>query len=258
MAADPKAIEKLFPELASYTAEDYARIGTDMPVLMIAMTARTGSAHLSSGLASVIETAQPFELLNARIVLQVVKQQYGFDRFEQLLASIVDQSREYLVFKTVWMDFEYFADKVHLLFPNLRIIYLNRLDQDRQAVSLARAIITQEWHDGPGDRADTRMLPEVVEQQFNIQLLCGLRRHLENEKRQWEDYFAGRDIAPLRIFYEHFQNDQTRAGARILDYLGLPADRAERMQSEHQTVSDGVNDVWTARLRRYLDGNPAA
>ena len=254
--AKPPAAEVLFPELSSFRSEDYSRIGTSRPVLMIAMTARTGSSHLCSGLSSVVPAGRPTEIFNARDTLVWEKKRRGVGTFSDLLADYVAESEDIVVFKTSWVDFEYFKDHVFDLFPNLRIIYLNRLDVEAQAVSLFKAVVSGLWHDSPLiAKPKEALLPDELEKKFDLVRVCGMINALSKEKASWENYFFENEVQPARVNYESFTQDLKRALSQIVNYLGYEDVDLSRVKSEFSVVSDGINDRWLEKVRNYRNGN---
>jgi len=142
-------IEDIFPELHQLSTDELRQIGVTKPALMIAMTARTGSSHLCSGLASILRAGRPRELFNTRSNKTAEQKRRGAKTFGEFLAQYAAASDDYVVFKSCWQDFDYFQEKIELLFPNLEWVYVNRFNIEAQAISLYRATITGYWHDSP-------------------------------------------------------------------------------------------------------------
>ena len=254
--AKPPAAEELFPELSSFRSEDFNRIGTSRPVLMIAMTARTGSSHLCSGLSSVVPVGKPTEIFNARDTLVWEKKRRGVETFSGFLADYVAESEDIVVFKTSWIDFEYFKDHVFDLFPNLRIIYLNRLDVEAQAVSLFKAVVSGLWHDSPIiAKPREEVSCDELEKKFDLVRICGMINSLNREKASWESYFFENEVQPARVNYESFTQDLKRALSQIVTYLGYKDVDLSRVKSEFSVVSDSINNRWLDKVRNYRSGN---
>jgi LPS sulfotransferase NodH len=248
-------IEALFPELVGYSESDFREIGTDRPVLMLAMTARTGSSHLCSGLASVLPIGQPSEIFNARDTLTWEKKRTGANTYGEYLAQYVAASDSIIIFKTNWIDFQYFEDKVGLLFPNLNVIYLNRLDVEAQAVSLFKAIVTGQWHDSPTIRKGEVGPASEIQARFDLLRICRIITDLETEKRNWERYFFEERLLPARIHYEDFQDDLELAVDYILKHMNYGDLRKGAVTSSFKPLSDSVNDEWLMKVRGYRNGD---
>jgi LPS sulfotransferase NodH len=243
----------LFPELEAFSPSDFARIGTTRPTLMIAMTARTGSTHLCSGLSSVLPIGKPTELFNARDTLVWEKQQRGVNTFEELLSQYYSESDHTIVFKTCWLDFDYFKDKVFTLFPNLKIIYLNRLDIEAQAVSLFKAVITKKWHNA-GDSIQSEEPFNVVLEKFDLVRICSIIKALEREKTSWEKFFFTHRLMPARINYEDFTTDLAAVVTFVAHNIGFTDVDASKLKSDYSALSDSINEEWLRSVRDYRSG----
>ena len=218
------------------------------------MTARTGSSHLCSGLSSVLPVGRPTELLNGRDNLRWEKQRRKVDTYEALLAQYFEESEEAVVFKTSWSDFIYFQDKIFLLFPNLKIVYLNRLDIEAQAVSLYKAIATGDWHDAPSIRRAEPLSEEEIEKRFDLLRICHAIRSLEQEKQAWENFFFLQKLQPARVCYENFKGDLRHAVVIIASHLDLEQSKTAEVKSEFRVLSDDINESWLMRVRNYRNG----
>ena len=254
MTLNAPHMEKLFPELAAYNDSDYRDLGTSRPTLMIAMTARTGSSHLCSALSSAIKVGQPIELLNARDVLVAVKRKLNATSYAEILSAHIEGSTDYFVFKTGWKDFEYFTDKIFLMFPDLKIIYLNRLDVEAQAVSVVKALRSGKWHDSTEQLRKVELEPARLRDTYDISDVCTFVDWLNLEKKEWEQFFFRRDLEPIRICYESFCDDVSHAVRRITRSIGVDDAQLGDIKSTYKAVSDTVNDEWLARTRDYLSG----
>ncbi len=248
-------IETLFPELSSFGDSDFSRIGSDRPTLMIAMTARTGSSHLCSALSSVLPIGMPTELFNARHSLVWEAKRRNVTTYADLLADYIQESKDILVFKTNWLDFAYFKDRVWNMFPNLKIMYLNRLDIEAQAVSLHKAVVSGDWHDAPMIKRPPNLSEEELNNRFDLVSICHKIFELEKEKRSWEDYFFAKQARPLRMNYENFQLELGRSVEIIADYIGCPDIDSSSVNSDFKLISDKVNADWLIKVRNYRNGN---
>jgi len=247
-------LEVLFPELRHLSTDDLRQIGITKPTVMIAMTARTGSSHLCSGLASVIRAGKPRELFNTRSNKTPDQKRRGAKTMGEFLAQYAAASEDCVVFKTSWLDFEYFQDKIQLLFPNLKVVYLDRFDIEAQAVSLYRAILSGYWHDSPDKAAPPKRGIDEIRNLFDVRKICHIIDTLSHEKWMWEDYLFRHDLRPIRIYYEHFSDDLREVVARIVRHLDVPHGSLDGLASTFKAVSDEVNQDWILKLRRYRNG----
>lgn len=249
------SIEKLFPELATFGPEDFARIGIARPTLMIAMTARTGSTHLCSGLSSVLPIGLPIELLNGRDALVWEKQRRGVQTFAELLAQYFSESPETIIFKTSWGDFAYFEDRIFDIFPNLKILYFDRLDIEAQAVSLFKADVTGNWHESPLIEKPSNMPPEEIAKKFDPVGISRMIDALNSEMTAWENFFFRHEIQPMRINYESFMFDLRPVVRQVARYIGYADVDVSNVKSDFKALSDPVNEEWLKDIRDYRNGD---
>lgn len=254
MSQQPHPMERLFPELSLIDRSELKAMGTIRPVLMIAMTARTGSTHLCSGLSSIFTTEMPVEIFNGRDTMVWEKQHRNVQTFAEFLKQYYEERKNMIIFKTSWNDFSFFRDKVFTLFPNLKFLYLNRLDTEAQAVSLFKAIISSKWHDTPSLAAPAKMSDEELQAKFDLKRICQLILSLEQEKRQWENFFFANDLQPARINYESFKDGLGKAIQQILHHNGYPPLDTSIVKSDYKKLSDAINDAWVAAVHDYRSG----
>lgn len=246
------SIIKLFPELKSYKAEDFERLRFEKPVLMVAMTARTGSTHLCSALSSVIDAPIPDEIFNTRGNIQCQLKQRNVSNFHDYLKSILQDSGEYFIFKTSWNDFSYFRNVYQSMFPNLNVLYLNRLDIEKQAVSLYKAKISGMWHDTKAKIKITSK--EKPSNDFNVKAICNCINELESEKSEWESFFSAEGLSPVRVNYEDFEYDIESA----VDYIfrNFDIDKKKKLVvSDYHKLSDELSEKWVKALKEYRLSN---
>lgn len=255
MTRQAHPIEKLFPELTEAGEEDFKAMGTVEPVLMIAMTARSGSSHLCSGLASVFSTAMPTELFNGRDTMVWEKKRRNVSTFAEFLAQYYAERTNQIIFKTSWCDFEFFQDKIFLLFPNTSILYLNRLDTEAQAVSLFKAIVSGKWHDTRHIAPHHTVSDDELRGKFDLARICQWIVALEREKASWEEFFFKYEIQPARVNYEGFKDDLNKAIRQILRHNAYPPVNTSTITSEYKKLSDAINDEWLTLVRNYRNGN---
>jgi LPS sulfotransferase NodH len=146
-----------------------------------------------------------------------------------------------------------FNDALHEVFPQLRIIFVRRRDKVPQAVSLWKAIQTQQWRtDSETDdgRAGGPSPPTV---DYDFEAIRFLLDQLHRWDARWEDWFHATDRDPLRVFYEEFVDARAATIGRVLDALGIdpPEPAGQRMQRQ----ADDVSRDWVARFRHDADAD---
>jgi trehalose 2-sulfotransferase len=149
--------------------------------------------------------------------------------------------------------------------PNLHYVYLTRRDKLGQAISLARAVQSDEWS-SPRHRGWYVLFEtwaKAVKVVMSVSLRPVVRRQLAYDYDQiasmhdmlvehdaaWELFFRESGIEPLRIEYESFVRSMERSTRDILDFLGvaLSPDYVFRRPIVDRQA-DSLNAAWRARF----------
>jgi LPS sulfotransferase NodH len=251
-------ILSLFPELAEYGPEDYARIGTPRPVLMVAMTARTGSTLLMGGLSQALNLGNPAdmtEIFNSREILPWYKNNRNLQSFAQILQSYYSRSASHIVFKTNWQDFAFFKDHIGVMFPNLKMLYLDRISIEAQAVSVVKAMESNVWHTASDTEIQNqRDKAEDIESKFDLVRICRTIGTIAAEKANWERLFFDSGREPVRLIYEGFSEDLQMGINRVATAIGIDASTLPRVRPYFKKLSDSVNDNWVKKVKDYRSG----
>ncbi len=228
-------------------AQNFAELACPKPVLMIAMTARTGSTHLCAAIEAAGETGAVGEIFNPRGPIEAGKHRYQVGLFDGYMRALYAASGRILAFKTAWVDFAPLAGGYNALFPELRVIYLNRKDEIAQAVSLYRALISQHWHRKTGAPA-----PAADALPFDLDHICRILENLQDEKRQWEAFFSRNHLQPARLNYEDFSSDIKTALQFVTAQTGLPLHMDMTADTGFEKLADRLSEDWVNRVRRHL------
>jgi LPS sulfotransferase NodH len=124
-------------------------------------------------------------------------------------------------------------------------IYLTRRDRVGQAISLARAVKTNEWHSSDAPSPDPNLSFEDV--LFYL-------RYLRSMEADWETVFSALQIRPLHLYYEDLVTDPSRAVEQIRQHLDVqwkisPAD----IVSVHRSLSERHDPSWKQKLRDQFE-----
>jgi trehalose 2-sulfotransferase len=124
-------------------------------------------------------------------------------------------------------------------------IYLTRRDHIGQAISLARAVKTNEWHSHD---------VSVPDPDLTIEDVLGYLRYLRTMERDWETVFTALQLAPLRLSYEDLVTDPAGVFERIRQFLDVQwkVDPI-RIVSAYQSVSGRHDPRWMKNLRAQLE-----
>lgn len=139
-------------------------------------------------------------------------------------------------------------DVIASVFPNVRYIWITRRDKIRQAISHARAIQSDFWHDWETDNSSSAISEKAAE--FHFSLVSELLHTIILQEASWGQYFASSDIIPLTVVYEDLAANYEGKALEIAEHLGLPvtadlnvAHARTRKQADMQT------EDW---VQRYL------
>ncbi|MET0420552.1 MAG: Stf0 family sulfotransferase, partial [Acidimicrobiia bacterium] len=107
-----------------------------------------------------------------------------------------------------------FTEALDEVFPHLRIIFVRRRNKVAQAVSLWKAIQTQQWR----AESDQELIGEA---QYDYRALKHLVDELHRWDARWEDWFHATGREPIRVIYEDFADSRAATVGRVLDDLGV-------------------------------------
>jgi trehalose 2-sulfotransferase len=248
------SIFDLFPDFREIQDDQLVGCRCEKPTLMIAMTPRTGSTHLCASLGMAANIGCPAELFNPRGVTQHEKKRRNVSSFSQYIKSVSEDQGDYVSFKISWLDFKPFVGVYKKIFPNIKIIYLNRLDIVAQAVSLALATNSGRWHESTADGQRIAADNDQRKPVFDLVRICNTITYLENEKKNWELFFFSEFINPARINYESFCDDVNTAIRFIQQHLELSFVREIAPNTGFRKLSDEVNDEWIAKVNYHRSG----
>ena len=248
-------LSEMFPDFDYFREADFLPASCRKPTIMLAMTPRTGSTHLCAALAAASAGRCALdEVFNPRGVVQNLKQRRQVDSFADYIEAFARQPGPFFMFKTTWHDFRVVAPFSRRMFPELRVIYLDRLNTVAQAVSMFRAMKTELWHKHPDGRmggqvAKNGLMPaHEIRLAFDAVQIGKIRDDLEQERWGWVKFFAAERIEPLRITYEEFCDDVQVALHRIGARFGLVLDQPVGPEVGCVRLADEINDEWIARV----------
>ena len=245
-------IKQCFPELANYKSSDFADVAINKPTIMIAMTARTGSTHLCSALSSIPEFGEVTEIFNPRGPIQDLKIRRNVSTFSDYMKSFNSESSNYFAFKVAWLDFAFFSKYYKLIFPDLRLFYIDRFDIEAQAISSFRAKVTGIWHDTPSiQHRKTQMSEEELMRMFDLRAICLNIRELEIEKMNWEKFFFNECLIVPRIHYEQFEEDVSIALKYLFHCFNIPSENVSFAKSKYRKISDKTSEAWLLALKQF-------
>jgi LPS sulfotransferase NodH len=139
------------------------------------------------------------------------------------------------------------ASLMRLLAPQLKCIYLSRVDKDAQAVSYCKALQTGEWQHG---------MPSLPEEicVYSYGLIDHARREVVEHDLAWQEWFAVNGIEPLHITDEQLDTDREETIARVLRFIGVDDEPARELpQPKLRRQANALTAQWLAFYRRDRD-----
>ena len=134
-------------------------------------------------------------------------------------------------------------------FPGLRYVQITRENKVRQAVSLWKAVQTQDWRQSEGKRRGPA--PQPV---FSFRAINYLVRQLTAHDAAWDAYFLGLGRPPLKITYEELADDPEPVVRRVLDHIGIPAPEPLLLEAPQLSVqADELSEDWVRRVDAHLN-----
>lgn len=151
-------------------------------------------------------------------------------------------------------EYHFASDTDSLLnyfFPEAKYIRLVRRDRRAQAISLYRAMATNEFRRRVGvvNRQVTGPDPE-----FDGNAIRRLENMIDRHEAAWRESFRRRGIVPLMLEYESLMNQRSDEVARVLGFIGQDPDAALTIPEPRLLrQADSKTEEW----RRLLDAEDA-
>jgi len=100
--------------------------------------------------------------------------------------------------------------------PNLRrFLWMHRRDTTRQAVSLWKALQTQQWRRDSDEDIGGRGL------RFSFAAVDHLKMRVDEHNAAWQDFFEGCGVEPMEVVYEELVEDYPGTVLWLLDGIGI-------------------------------------
>ena len=125
-----------------------------------------------------------------------------------------------------------FNERLDAVFPRLKIIFVRRRDKVAQAVSLWKAIQTQQWRTESGSDSEELDDEETPHAEYDYRAIEHLLNELHGWDARWEDWFHATGREPIRVIYEEFANTRAATIGRVLDALGVDPPEPEGQADE--------------------------
>jgi LPS sulfotransferase NodH len=124
--------------------------------------------------------------------------------------------------------------------PNLqRFVWIRRRDTTRQAVSLWKALQTQQWRRDSDDDMDSKGL------RFSFPAVDHLKRRIDEHNEAWQDFFDGCGVEPLKVVYEELVEDYEATVFRLLEGIGMEVPEGFAVEAPGmKRQADDLSEEW--------------
>ena len=221
---------------------------------IVASSPRSGSTYFCRLLGQSGLLGTPSEVLNPGFDLKGFKNCFKAsspaDYIAELIARRTAKSGVFGL-KAHFENFEGFLKEYPALLDVLSpmtYIYINRGDRVAQAVSMARALQTNQW----SSQGQEGKKPEL---RYNRELIANAMKEVELQDAGWLNWFKAKNITPFRLTYEDLLADPAGTVQKVVEHLGVQnAERDEVKVPPVEKQGDDTNQEWIERFRRETEG----
>lgn len=242
---DKKVLRTLLKKGAKLENIKYKR------VIMFAITARSGSTVITDAIGNMGLAKEVNEIFNQRGPVENLYGRYGGCDLAEYINNIYENTMltDALIFKTDFRDFKSIINKfdVDLLFPELKVVYIEREDKVMQAVSLYKAVISKHWHQKKGERGSSANLGHKLD----INKIVSYLNRIEIECDEWKDFFLRSSIEPINIYYEEFDKDNSVLNALYEKIMGIGY--SGDVIVSYKKLRDSESDEWAEQVKKSLE-----
>lgn len=215
---------------------------------VIASSPRSGSTFLSRSLALTGLMGAPSEVLNPGYDLRFLKNRFRATSPADYIAKLVaHRTSRNGVFgmKAHFQNFEAFLAEYPPLLDVLApvtFIYLTREDKVAQAVSMARALQTDQW----SSRVKRGARPTL---QYDRELIENCLKEVALQDAGWKRWLETHKLERFELTYESLIADPAATLAAILEFLGVQEDEPDVVDFPViEKQGDDTNTEWIGRF----------
>jgi LPS sulfotransferase NodH len=124
--------------------------------------------------------------------------------------------------------------------PNLqRFVWIHRRDTTRQAVSLWKALQTQQWRRDSDEELGGRDL------RFSFAAVDHLKLRIDEHNAAWQNYFEECGLEPMEVIYEELVDDYEGTVLWLLDGIGVPVpENFSVTEPKMRRQADDLSEEW--------------
>lgn len=141
-----------------------------------------------------------------------------------------------------------FNERLDVVFPRLKVIFMRRRDKVAQAVSLWKAIQTQQWRTESESDSEQVEADDTSGIEYDYRAIEYLLNELHRWDARWEEWFHATGREPIRVFYDEFTVSRATTIGRVLDALGIDPPAPQGKKPMRRQADDRSRD-WVARFR---------
>lgn len=135
-------------------------------------------------------------------------------------------------------------DSLTAVFPNLHFIAVTRRNKVRQAISLYRAVQTQQWSVF-SQPARSAPLP------YDREAIDGWRQEILRQENSWQRFFTENEVHPYPVVYEDFAPAYEATALDILRFLGVKIPDVVQFGPRYlRRQADDLTGRWERRYRQ--------
>ncbi len=218
---------------------------------IIASSARSGSTYLARLLAQTGLLGAPSEVFNsATNEMQTLMARFrAYSHADYVAKLIANRTSRNGVFgmKAHFHQFEAFLKKYPPLLEALApitYIYIDRRDKVAQAVSMAKALQTDQWS------SQWRGSPRPL-LRYDRELIAKSMSEVELQDARWLRWFELHNITPFRVTYEDLIADPAASVRSVVERLGVQDDEPDDLNIPAiEKQGDDTNQEWIERFVR--------
>ena len=134
---------------------------------------------------------------------------------------------------------------IKTLLDEPKYIFLRRKTKIRQAISLVKAVQTNQYALQPGEF--------LANAEYDFNSIREQLIRLINEENKWEEYFTKNNISPLVVWYEDLANNYANILKRIYEYLGIDELEAKIPEPSLRKMSDATTEEWVKKFNYDME-----
>jgi LPS sulfotransferase NodH len=211
----------------------------------VASTRRSGSTYFCNELWRTGVLGAPMEYFNFRNVMVATISRLAvrsLDEYVRRLVALRTSPNGVFGLQIHFDQYQFMAlSDVLSVLRNPFWIFVRRRDVAAQAVSLAKAVQTNQWNS---------LNVRQAEPSYNFRLVLSCLNDILKQNAGWKRIFETKKIEPIEIVYEDFMVEPDKIVGDLLRRWKVPLEpHADIALPILERQSDGINAEWAERFR---------